>query len=336
MNSHDDSPAGASDVDRTSDPGPVDDLLGLLDLAAVDESETVDGDGPDPAELSTRRPEPGALGQTFEHFVGRSQPQPHGRVFGGQVVAQSIVAAGRTVDGDGPPRHLHSLHGYFLRPGDASAPIRFAVEHLRDGRSFSARRVHALQYGRPILSMIFSFQTFDEGLDHQGDMPDVPDPDTLPTAAERLADAPPEFAPLVAARLQSRAAVDIRHVEPAVYLPSGAERVARQSVWFRTTAPLPDDPLIHAAILAYASDYTLLESILRRHGLAWSDTRLRAASLDHSMWFHRPARPDHWTLYTQASPSASGGRGLGLGRMFTRDGAHVATVGQEGMLRLKE
>ena len=259
-------------------------------------------------------------------FVGASQPQPHGRVFGGQVLGQTLVAAGRTVPDSRP---MHSMHGYFLRPGDSGEPITFAVERLRDGRSFSARRVHAIQFGAPILSMIASFQDDSPGFDHQDPMPDVPDPESLPTIHELIGriDHP-------VAQYWSRArAIDLRHVESPIYWDAGRERVAHQAVWMRTVAPMPDDPLMHRAVLGYASDYTLLESVLRRHGATWAMPGLKAASLDHAMWWHRPARADEWLLYAQASPSASGARGLGLGRIFTRDGILVATVAQEGMLR---
>lgn len=259
-------------------------------------------------------------------YAGASQPQPHGRVFGGQVLGQALVAAGRTVAND---RQVHSMHGYFLRPGDSNEPIGFAVERLRDGRSFSARRVHAIQFGRPILSMIASFQQDAPGFEHQDPMPDVPDPDTLPTTYEVLK----QIDHPVAQQWATGRAIDVRHVEPAIYWQAGPERVARQAVWMRTMGRLPDDPLLHRAVLAYASDYTLLEPVLRRHGGAWAMPGLKAASLDHAMWWHRPARADEWLLYAQTSPSASGARGLGLGRIFSRDGRLVATVAQEGMLR---
>ena len=259
-------------------------------------------------------------------YVGASQPQPHGRVFGGQVLGQALVAAGRTAP---DARHVHSMHGYFLRAGDSSEPISFAVERLRDGRSFSARRVHAIQFGQPILSMIASFQQDAPGFDHQDPMPDVPDPETLPTTSEVLTaiDHP------LARKWSTGRAIDVRHVEPAIYWQAGPDQVAQQAVWMRTLGPLPDDPLLHRAVLAYASDYTLLEPVLRRHGAAWAMPGLKVASLDHAMWWHRPARADEWLLYAQASPSASGARGLSLGRIFTRDGVLVATVAQEGMLR---
>nr|WP_245544794.1 acyl-CoA thioesterase II [Mobilicoccus pelagius] len=266
-------------------------------------------------------------------FEGRSQPQPHGRVFGGQVVAQSIVAAGRTVaDLDGAPRLLHSLHGYFLRPGDPDTCTRYEVERLRDGHSFSARRVHAIQHGRPIISMIFSFQTHDDGLEHQAMMPAVPDPETLRSDDDELA----TLGNPVSEYMARTRAIDIRHCQGHLYGRPRRITASEQSVWLRAKGELPDDPLIHSAVLAYASDYNLLEGALRRHGVAWGDRRIRAASLDHSMWFHRPFRADEWLLYTQASPSAQGGRALGMGHVFREDGVLVATVAQEGMMRLKQ
>ena len=260
-------------------------------------------------------------------FVGASQRQPHGRVFGGQVLGQTLVAAGRTVE---PGRDVHSMHGYFLRAGDSDEPITFAVERLRDGRSFSARRVHAIQLGKPILSMIASFQDEAPGLDHQDAMPDVPGPDELPTTAELLGhiDHP------VAQYWARERPMDLRHVQSPLYWQADPERVARNAVWMRTPAAMPDDPLLHRAVLGYASDYTLLESVLRKHGVTWATRGLKAASLDHAMWWHRPVRVDEWLLYVQASPSASGARGLGIGRIFSQDGRLVASVAQEGMLRV--
>jgi acyl-CoA thioesterase II len=266
-----------------------------------------------------------AAGQDL--FVGESQPQPHGRVYGGQVLGQTLVAAGRTVE---PGRLVHSMHGYFLRPGDSDEPITFAVERLRDGRSFTARRVHAIQFGKPILSMIASFQDDDPGLDHQDEMPEVPGPETLPTTFELMGHIDHPIA-----RYWSRSRpIDLRHVDQPIYWQQGPEKVARQAVWMRTVGPLPDDQLLHRAVLGYASDYTLLESVLRRHGRVWATPGLKAASLDHAMWWHRPVRADEWLLYVQSSPSASGSRGLGIGRIFSRDGTLVASVAQEGMLRV--
>ena len=260
-------------------------------------------------------------------FVGASQRQPHGRVFGGQVLGQTVIAAGRTVD---PSRAVHSMHAYFLRPGDSSEPITFAVERLRDGRSFSARRVHAIQYDKPILSMIASFQTDSPGLDHQDEMPDVPAPEDLPTARELLASIDHPVAQFWAYERP----VDVRHVQQPVYWQADEDRVSRQAVWMRVPGTLPDDPLLHRAVLGYASDYTLLEPVLRRHGGTWATPGLKAASLDHAMWWHRPVHVDEWLLYVQGSPSASGARGLGIGRVFSQDGALVASVAQEGMLRV--
>jgi acyl-CoA thioesterase-2 len=260
-------------------------------------------------------------------FVGASQRQPHGRVFGGQVLGQVLVAAGRTVQ---PGRQVHSMHGYFLRPGDSNEPITFAVERLRDGRSFSARRVHAIQFDKPILSMIASFQDAAPGLDHQDQMPEVPGPDELPTTKELLGhiDHP------VAQYWARERPMDLRHVQQPVYWKADPERRARNAVWMRTPAPMPADPLLHRAVLGDASDFTLLESVLRRHGGTWATPGLKAASLDHAMWWHRPVHVDEWLLYVQASPSASGARGLGIGRIFSQDGALVASVAQEGMLRV--
>ncbi|WP_460445508.1 acyl-CoA thioesterase [Angustibacter aerolatus] len=259
-------------------------------------------------------------------FEGESQWQPHGRVFGGQVLGQTLVAAGRTVPAG---RTVHSMHGYFIRPGDARDPIRFAVERLRDGRSFSTRRVHAIQHEQPILSMIASFQTAQDGMEHQDEMPDVPPPEDLPTTRDLLGhvDHP------VAQYWANERPMDLRHVQQPIYWEADPHRVAHQALWMRTPAPMPDDELLHRAVLGYASDYTLLESVLRRHGLTWATPQMKSASLDHAMWWHRPVRVDEWLLYVQASPSATGGRGLGVGRVFSRDGRLVASVAQEGMTR---
>jgi acyl-CoA thioesterase-2 len=261
-------------------------------------------------------------------FMGPSQRQPRQRVFGGQVLAQSLIAANRTVDA---ARSVHSMHGYFLRPGDANKPITFGVQRLRDGRSFSARRVHAYQEGMPILSMIASFQEEDEGIDHQSPMPaGIPDPESLPSTADLLG----RFDHPVARHWAYERPFDIRHVDPPLYVSANGEREARNAVWMKTFGPMPDDANTHRAALAYASDYTLLESILRKHGLSWITPGMSVASLDHAMWWHRPVRVDEWLLYVQESPSAQGARGLATGKIFSRDGQHVATVAQEGMVRV--
>lgn len=305
---------------------PVADLLDVLDLRAAGEARTRSVvSAPEGA------PEIDVSERSLQLFTGRSQRTPHGRAFGGQVLAQSVIAAGRTVGRDFPDRRIHSLHAYFIRPGDSAHPIEFGVENLRDGNSFSVRRVYAMQYGDTILSATLSFQEPAEGLDHQAQMPSVPDPDRVRTTAEELAgiDHPSTVH-------WKRRAMDVRTVEGAIFLTPGRQHVAHQNVWMKAVEQLPDDPLLHAAILAYASDYSLLESILREHGLAWSDRRLRPASLDHAMWFHRPGRIDDWVLYEQESPSASGGRGLGLGKIFALDGTLLCSVAQEGMVRLKQ
>ncbi len=270
----------------------------------------------------------GGARTTEDIFVGPSQWMPHGRVYGGQVLAQCVVAATKTMSDD---RHIHSLHGYFLRPGDIELPITFSVDRLRDGRSFSTRRVQAFQKGEPIFSMIASFQTLDDGLDHQIEMPsDLPAPEALPSAADPVGavDHP-------RAQFWAKARpFDMRHVGSPIYFSVEGALVAHQAVWIKALAPLPNDQSLHTAALAYVSDYTILESIYRRHGIAWSHPGLSSASLDHAMWFHRPARVDEWLLYVQESPSAQGGRGLALGRIYTRDGLLVATVAQEGMVRV--
>jgi len=261
-------------------------------------------------------------------FTGPSLPQPLGRVFGGQVLAQSLVAAMRTISED---RFVHSMHGYFLRPGDAEQPITFSVDRIHDGRSFSTRRTQAYQNGLPILSMIASFQSADEGLDHQVEMPaGLADPESLPSAAETLAgiDHP------VAESWASERAFDMRHIPSPIYFSVEGEHVAHQAVWLRAKSPLPDDENLHRAALAYASDYSILEPIMRGHGVAWGTPGLKAASLDHAMWFHRFGRVDEWMLYVQESPTAVGGRGLSLGRIYSRDGVLLASVAQEGMVRV--
>lgn len=261
-------------------------------------------------------------------FTGQSQWTPLGRVFGGQVLAQSLVAAQRTMD---PERSVHSMHGYFLRPGAVDRPITFAVDRIHDGRSFSTRRTQAYQGGQPILSMIASFQDADEGLEHQVDMPsDIPDPESLPSAADSLAHLDHDVARFWAVERP----FDLRHVPSPIYLSVQGEHLAHQAVWFRAIGALPDDPILHRAALAYASDYSILEPTMRRHGVPWTAPGLKAASLDHAMWWHRHGRVDEWLLYVQESPNAIGGRGLNLGRIYDRAGRLLASVAQEGMIRV--
>jgi acyl-CoA thioesterase-2 len=230
-------------------------------------------------------------------------------------------------------RAIHSLHGYFLRPGDAGAPIVYEVDRIRDGRSFTTRRVVAVQHGEVIFFMSASFQRSEEGFEHQEPMPSAPDPESLPTFHERFA---PYMEGSFGEWLSQPRPFDVRYVEdpPAIAKRTG-QRHQRQQVWMRTNGTLPDDPLLHVCLVTYASDLTLLDSVLAGHGLAgWHDD-VSGASLDHAMWFHRPFRADEWLLYDQVSPSASGGRGLARGQIYSRDGQLVVSVVQEGLVRLK-
>ncbi|MEU8538480.1 acyl-CoA thioesterase II [Streptomyces sp. NPDC048717] len=288
--------------DASVTPDALDDLLDLLDLERIER----------------------------DIFRGESRSALVPRVFGGQVAAQALVAAGRTVPAD---RLAHSLHAYFLRPGDAGAPIVYNVDRIRDGRSFTTRRVVAVQHGQPIFHLSASFQTYEEGLDHQADMPAAPDPESLPTAAETL---PLHLPREVADRLiEARAAVDLRYAEEPPWGTVGQPREPRSQVWFRTNGKLADDPLLHVVLATYVSDMTLLDSVLLAHGRGgWAVGDVVGASLDHAMWFHRPFRADEWLLYDQESPTAAGGRGLGQARIYTRDGRLAISVIQEGVVRV--
>ncbi len=272
---------------------------------------------------------------TVAAFEGDSSPQPGGHVFGGQVMGQAVTAVGRTVP---TGRRIHSMYSYFLAPGDPAHPIRFQVDALRDGGSFSVRRVLATQPGRSaeegertILAMTASFQEEQEGLEHSEHAPEAPDPEGLPTTAEVLAG----IEHPVATYWSTQRPIDIRHVTDPIYLRPDANGGASdtQMVWMRTLAPVDADPLLHDAILAFASDYTPFEPILRRQGLSWMTPGLKMATIDHAIWWHRHVRADEWLLYVQRSPSAAGGRGLTHGQVFDRGGDLVATVTQEGMIR---
>jgi acyl-CoA thioesterase-2 len=266
---------------------------------------------------------------TEDIFTGSSHPMPSGRIYGGQVLAQALLAAERTLPED---RAVHSMHGYFLRPGDASQGITISVDRIHDGRSFSTRRAQAYQNGVPIFSMIASFQDADPGVEHAESMPEgIPAPETLAPDEDRV-----QGLPGGTAKMLSDRAADVRHVDSPLYLPSDDERTPQQAVWMRLRSPLPDDQRLHRAALAYLSDMTIQESILRAHGVYWALPGLKVASLDHAMWWHRPARVDEWLLYLQESPNARGGRGLATGRIFTRDGALVASVAQEIMIRVPD
>jgi acyl-CoA thioesterase-2 len=253
----------------------------------------------------------------------------HQRVFGGQVAGQALVAAGRTVDAE---RAVHSLHSYFIRPGDPEVPIVYTVERARDGRSFSIRRVTAIQHGEPIFVLAASFQLRQGGIDHQAPMPDVPLPDELPTLEERYAG----YDEVAAWFEGTPRPFQLRYVDdpPWVQRAHGPRGAGPHRVWLRADGRLPDDPLIHVCALTFASDLTLVETVLVHHGLAIGLDPVVTASLDHAMWFHRPFRADEWFLYDMASPSASGGRGLAMGRIYALDGRHIVSVVQEAMLRV--
>lgn len=266
-----------------------------------------------------------------DRFVGRRQIEGTGRVFGGQAIAQALVAARRTVHDD---RHTHSLHAYFLRSGSDELPIDFRVKRDLDGRSFSNRRVVASQQGQPILNLIASFQKPQDGPHHQHpQMPDVPPPEELePDSVTRrkFAETMPEG--LLRNLMLRPRPIDVRSVGPRNWQsPGKREPVAH--CWFRTVAPLPDSPPIHRAVLAYASDFQLLATAIQPHGLSFHRGEVKAASLDHALWFHDEFRADDWLLYATESPWSGLARGFGRGQIFTRDGRLVASVAQEGMIR---
>ncbi|MBE7162478.1 MAG: acyl-CoA thioesterase II [Williamsia herbipolensis] len=263
-------------------------------------------------------------------FQGTSPDNAMVRVFGGQVAAQAMVAASRTVPAD---RTVHSLHSYFVRPGDPRHEIVFSVDRTRDGRSFTTRRVVARQSDSVIFTLSASYQIDEPGLDHQREAPDVPDPESLPTFAELVAGSP-DASPWN--RLPRP--VDIRYVTPPPWQRRSGEvhLDARNQVWFRADGTMPDDPVLHQCLLTYVSDLFLLDSALAVHGVNSSVRGLQMASLDHAVWFHRPIRMDDWVLYDMVSPSASGARGLAIGSFFGIDGPMLATVVQEGLVRLRQ
>jgi acyl-CoA thioesterase-2 len=283
---------------------PVADLLSLLDL--------------EPLEVNIYR--------------GTSRDVGSGRVFGGQVLAQALVAARRTVD---EGREAHSFHGYFILPGDLAAPIVYFVDRLRDGASFSTRRVTAIQHGRAIFNLSASFHVAEEGVAHQAAIAEVPAPEELAPELALIR----EMADRIPARLrdvltQDRA-VDFRPVRPLdPFRPE--KRPPLRHVWLRATSALPDDPVLHQAVLAYASDYGLLATAMQPHALTFYSPTLQAATLDHAMWMHRPFRADEWLLYSMDSPVAAGARGFARGTFHTRSGELVASVVQEGLMRVKD
>ena len=262
-------------------------------------------------------------------FRGRSQDLGWGTVFGGQVLGQALSAAAQTVLED---RNVHSMHAYFLRPGDVSRPVVYDVDRIRDGRSFTTRRVVAIQRGRPIFNLSASFQGLEQGFDHQDEMPRVPGPDGLPSE-QQLAT---KFAHLFPEKIRAWAVAE-RPIETRpvrVNNPMNpAPGPARNEVWFRAAGPLPDDLAVHQYLLAYACDFHFLTTAMLPHAVSWLTPGMQVASLDHAMWFHRPFRLDRWLLHTVESPSSSGARGLVRGRFFTRGGELVATTAQEGLIR---
>ena len=260
--------------------------------------------------------------------VGRGPRYPWGGLYGGQIVAQALRAASSSVE---PEFRAHSLHAYFIRPGDPSIPIVYEVDRIRDGRSFTTRRITAIQRGKAIFALSASFQVDEPGMDHSEPMPDVPAPDDLPTYGEQAR----ELRPKVGRMALLPRPIDIRYVtEPAWLSRDSGPREGRNQVWMRADGKLPDDQLLHVCVLTYCSDMTLLDAVLARHGVYWGADGVVGASLDHALWFHRPFRADEWFLYDCASTSASNARGLATGKFFTRAGIHIATVVQEGLLRL--
>jgi len=264
-------------------------------------------------------------------FRGRSPQSGWQRVFGGQVIGQALVAAQRTVSAD---RSVHSLHGYFMRPGDPEVPIIYEVDRIRDGRSFTTRRVVAIQHGHAIFSMSASFQVVEQGMEHFIEMPDVPKPDELMSEkklAEQFIDQAPEN---IRNYWQRERPIELRPVSLKHYL-SKEKLEPKQNIWIRATGKLPGDPAIHEAVLAYASDMTLLDTALYAHGGRVFDQSIQTASLDHSMWFHRPLNIEDWHLYAQDSPNSSGARGFTRGGIYNQSGTLVASVAQEGLIREK-
>ena len=282
-------------------PTPIDQLIALLDLESIE----------------------------VNIFRGTSPQDRSQRVFGGQVLGQALVAATRTVE----DRLCHSLHAYFLLAGDPKVPILYEVDRSRDGKSFSSRRVVAIQHGRPIFHMSVSFQVEEPGLEHQIDPPPVPAPEDLPSEDEfrrQMADrVPAEYRD----HFLRQRPIELRPVDRGeIFRPE--KRPPHQSVWVRATGPLPNDIALHQCVLAYASDMTLLDTALLPHGIGWFSDEIQMASLDHAMWFHRRFRADDWLLYVQDSPSASGARGFNRGLIYTRDGRLIASVAQEGLMRV--
>jgi acyl-CoA thioesterase-2 len=264
-------------------------------------------------------------------FRAHSPQEGSQRVFGGQVLGQALVAAGRTVDADESP--AHSFHAYFLRPGDPTTPILYQVDRTKDGRAFTTRRVIAIQHGRAIFHMEVSFHRSEPGFEHQDEMPDASDPESLPSWRERIQPMLDSDIEEDTRRWLSRdRALDSRYVTKVDPIHPG-KLPPQLSIWIKADGQLPEPLLIHQCVIAYASDMSLLDTAVLPHDVSWLDGGYQIASLDHAMWFHRDFRADDWLLYVQESPTAAGGRGFSTGRLFTRDGRLVASVVQEGLIR---
>ncbi|MFT3710912.1 MAG: acyl-CoA thioesterase II [Archangium sp.] len=262
-------------------------------------------------------------------FRGQSQDLGWGTVYGGQVIGQALSAALNTVPAD---RTAHSLHAYFLRPGDVSAPIVYDVERTRDGSSFTTRHVKAIQHGQPIFDMSASFQKSEPGFDHQAQMPNVPAPEDVPTEQERMKPYVKNFPEFMQERILAPQPIEIRTIgEPDPSLKG--EHPPLRQVWFKTTHKVADTPVLHQALLAYASDFSFITTALKPHGKTWISRGMQVASIDHAVWFHAPFRADEWLLHVMDSPRASGARGLVRGQIFSRDGKLVASTNQEGLIR---
>ncbi len=278
------------------------DLMGLLDLEEIEKN----------------------------HYRATSPNEGWQRVYGGQVIGQALVAASRTVTEE---RHAHSLHGYFLRPGEMGTPILYTVDRIRDGRSFTTRRVVAIQNGKAIFAMSISFHIDEPGLSHQFDMPDVPSPDTLQDEETIRAEHAKEIPEEMRESYSSHRPIEIRPIDPVnVFKPE--KRSPRQMCWMKSRDPLPDDRRLHQCVLAYLSDWSLLDTATLPHEVSFLQSNMQVASLDHAMWFHRPFCADEWLLYVQDSPNASGARGLNRGLIYSHAGELVASAAQEGLIRV--
>lgn len=263
-------------------------------------------------------------------FRGSPLPGGQGRVFGGQVIAQALQAAQQTI----ADRPVHSLHAYFMRPGEEGLPIVYQIARDHDGKSFATRRVIASQHGKPILNMLLSFQVPETGFEHQDPIPDVPEPESLTSEADYWKARADRLTGGAARQLLRPRPIEIRYLEPRSPF-SVRPRPPHAGSWFRAVATLPDDPAIHRAVLAYASDMTLLGTSNMPHGISYMTPGFQSASLDHVLWIHAPFRADDWLLYMTDSPWAGNARGFNRGQIFTRDGRLIASVAQEGLMRLR-